>query len=62
MAALALVVSDCSSESESELNNSTQASVTVRVDGFSISQEDLPTTRATAVGSYPGVQSLTLAF
>ena len=62
MAALALVVSGCSSESESELNNSTQASVTVRVDGFSISQEDLPTTRATAVGSYPGVQSLTLAF
>lgn len=65
-AAFVLLAASCSNEEslDSSVNPSEQdvAPVTVRVDGFAVSQEDFPTTRATAVGSYNGVQSLTLAF
>lgn len=66
-AAMALMAAGCTSESV-ELSNEqtveqTQAPVTVKVSGFSVSQEEFPeTTRATAVGSYSGIQKLTLAF
>ena len=38
------------------------AQVRLRVNGFSISQEDLPETRATAAASYSNVKIMTLAF
>ena len=38
------------------------APVTVRLSGFTVSQEDFPYTRATAVSEYNGVKALTLAF
>ena len=67
MAGFALLAASCSNESVEQSNEQAaeqaKASVTVRVDGFVVSQEDFPgTTRATAVGSYNGIKSLTLAF
>ena len=62
---MCLILAACSNDSYNKEVESSSASapVTVRVDGFSISQEDFPsTTRATAVGSYNGIQKLTLAF
>ena len=63
MAGLALLLAACSSETSNEVNNDTLAPVTVRVDGFSISQEDYPVaTRTEDVADYKGVQVLTLVF
>lgn len=67
MAGFALLAASCSNESVEQSNEQAaeqaKASVTVRVDGFVVSQEDFPgTTRATAVGSYTGIKFLTLAF
>ena len=62
---MCLILAACSNDSYNKEAEplSASAPVTVRVDGFSISQEDFPsTTRATAVGSYNGIQKLTLAF
>ena len=64
---MGMLAASCSNESfeqsvEQVVGQAT-ASVSVRVDGFAVSQEDFPsTTRATAVGSYNGIQKLTLAF
>lgn len=61
-----LLAVSCSNESEERVINQqtlAQAPVSVRVDGFAVSQENFPgATRATAVGSYDGVKVLTLAF
>ena len=75
-AAMALIAAGCTSESfeqsVEQQAEQTQAPVTVSVSGFAVSQSDFSdtdnpqgtraTTRATAVGSYTGVKSLTLAF
>lgn len=67
LAAMALMAASCTSESfeqsVEQQAEQTAAPVTVRVDGFAVSQEEFSgTTRATAVGSYAGVSFLTLAF
>lgn len=67
MAGLALLAASCTNDSSVFNNeNSEKAPVTVRVDGFSISQEEFSgasrMTRATAVGDYSNVKILTLAF
>jgi len=68
LAAFMLLAAACSNEEslDSSVNPSSeqaQALVSVRVDGFAVSQEEFSgTTRATAVGSYNGVSFLTLAF
>ena len=77
IAAFMLLAASCSNESvelsnEQTAEQSQLASVTVRVDGFSVGQEDFPgtdepqgtrtATRAQAVGVYSGVTYLTLAF
>ena len=67
-AAMALMAASCTSESFEQSverpisGKQAQAPISVRVDGFTISQGDFPSTRATDVGSYSVVQSLTLAF
>ena len=63
IAALALIMLGCSSESSEQTEvEKAMAPITVRVNNFSVSQEDFNATRATAVGSYDGLQKLTLAF
>lgn len=63
MAGIALLFAACSNnENETIVDNNAQAPVTVRVDGFSISQNDFPATRATAIGEYTSVKAITLAF
>lgn len=66
-AGMSLLAASCSNESVDIVDNAlAEMAVTpvrVQVSGFSVSQEDLSAdTRATAVGSYNGVQVLTLAF
>ena len=66
-AAFMLLAASCSNESVEQsveqTANQAQAPISVRVDGFVVSQEDISSsTRATAVGSYSGVSFLTLAF
>lgn len=62
-AALALIVAGCSKESVEQETEQVLAPVTVQVDGFDVSQRDMPdVTRGTAVASYPSVKTLTLAF
>ena len=63
IAALTLIMLGCSSESSEQTEvEKAMAPITVRVNNFSVSQEDFNATRATAVGSYDGLQKLTLAF
>lgn len=76
LAAIMLLAASCSNEEslDSSVNPNEQgfAPVTVRVDGFAVSQSDFSdtgnsqgaraTTRATAVASYSGVSFITLAF
>ena len=62
-AALALIAAGCSKESVEQETEQALAPVTVQVDGFAVSQGDMPdVTRGTAVASYPSVTTLTLAF
>lgn len=61
-AMVALLLSSCANEGTEQEVGQAFAPVTVKVDGFSVSQEDIPDTRATAVGSYNGIKKLTLAF
>jgi hypothetical protein len=67
-AAFMLLAASCSNESVEQSveqpisGEQSLAPISVRVDGFTISQGDFPSTRATAVGSYSGVKFLTLAF
>lgn len=61
IAILCIVFTCCSSDSASE--ESALASVKLHVNGFSISQEAIGTTRAaTAVADYAGVKAITVAF
>ena len=67
MAAAALLTISCTNESVNEVANAqeeqnVQVPVRVHVSGFSVSQEDIPLTRATAVADYSGVKAVTLAF
>ena len=67
-AAFMLLAASCSNDEslDSSVNLSgeqAQAPVTVRVDGFAVSQDEFPgTTRAQSVDAYSGVTFLTLAF
>lgn len=62
-AALALIAAGCSKESVEQETEQVLAPVTVQVDGFDVSQRDMPdVTRGTAVASYSSVKTLTLAF
>jgi hypothetical protein len=71
MAVAALLINSCTSENFNDVNNSKTAQsaqsatapVRVHVRGFSVSQEDFPSTRATqAVSNYDAAKVLTLAF
>lgn len=67
MAGLVLLFAACSKESEDMVNDAQMevavAPVKVHVSGFSVSQEDFPTTRTTQnVADYTGVKAVTLAF
>ena len=67
LAVIALLAASCSKETVNEVTNPEQptAPVTVRVNDFSISQEDLPdgsTRAAQNVGGYNGVKVIDLAF
>lgn len=66
MAALCLMTASCSNEDQdvqTQTSEEVLVPVMVRVNGFSISQEEFPGTRATTpVGEYNGVKALTLAF
>ena len=63
IAALTLIMLGCSSESSEPTEvEKAMVPITVRVNNFRVSQEDFNATRATAVGSYDGLQTLTLAF
>ena len=67
IAGLVLLFAACSTESENMVNNAKMeeavAPVKVHVTGFSVSQEELPTTRAAQdVADYNGVKAVTLAF
>ena len=67
LAVTALLAASCSKETVNEVTNPEQptAPVTVRVNDFSISQEDLPdgsTRAAQNVGGYNGVKVIDLAF
>ena len=59
---MCLAFAACSNDNDVVVNNEAMAPVTVQVNGFAVSQEDMPVTRATAVGSYTNVKALTLAF
>lgn len=59
---MCLAFAACSNDNDIVVNNEAMAPVTVQVEGFAVSQEDMPATRATAVGSYTNVKALTLAF
>ena len=67
MAAAALLTISCTNESVNEVANAqeeqnVQVPVRVHVSGFSVSQEDFPLTRATALADYSDVKAVTLAF
>lgn len=64
LAGLFLMAASCSSdESVNNLESADDfAPVTVRVDGFSVEQSDIPLTRATALSTYNSVKFVTLAF
>ena len=61
MAGIALLAAACSNECVNEPDE-VMAPVKVQVEGFAISQEEMPATRGTAVESYTSVKMLTLAF
>lgn len=66
MAAIMLLAASCSNESDETVSNQNEqgyAPVTVRVSGFSITMEEIPTTRGSeAPGDYLGGGAITLAF
>ena len=66
VAGVILLAASCSNErvelAENAVVERAVAPVTVSVSGFSITQEGFMGTRGTAVGEYPGVNFLTLAF
>lgn len=65
MAALCLMTASCSNEDQdvqTQTSEEVLVPVMVRVNGFSISQEEFPTTRSTPASDYNGVKALTLAY
>lgn len=63
IAGMLLLFAACSNESVNEVINDALVPVKVHVSGFSVSQEELPTTRvAQDVADYSGVKAVTLAF
>ena len=63
IAGMLLLFAACSNESVNEVINDALVPVKVHVSGFSVSQEELPTTRAAQnVADYTGVKAVTLAF
>ena len=64
LAIFAMLALSCSKELDNKVNNNdTLVPVTVHVTGFTISQEDFPTTRAAEdVANYNNVGAVTLAF
>lgn len=64
LAIFAMLALSCSKELDNQVNNNdTLVPVTVHVTGFSISQEDFPTTRAAEdIVNYTSVNAVTLAF
>ena len=65
LAIIAIFVAACSNEYEIKnvVNNNVLVPVRVHVDGFSVNQEDFPTTRAAQdVANYNDVNAVTLAF
>ncbi len=59
---LCLGLTGCSRDSVEQNAEQELVPVTVRVSGFSITQEDFPTTRGTAISDYANLKALTLAF
>lgn len=57
-----IMLSSCSQDAQEEKDENTMVPVTVQVNGFVISQDDIPSNRATAVSDYNNVKFLTLAF
>lgn len=58
-----LIAASCSNESETIVNNNELVPVRVHVDGFSVSQEMFPGTRAAQdISDYEGVKAITVAF
>ena len=57
-----LFAASCSNDSDVKVNNDELVPVRVRVEGFSVSMEEFPETRATAVNSYNDANAVTVAF
>ena len=63
LAGVAMLFAACSSETDNSIDDDTLVPVTVRVSGFTVSQEEFSDTRATtAPATYDGVDAITLAF
>lgn len=66
MAAFALLAASCGQELGNDVtasNESEKAQVTVHLTGFTVTQEDFPSTRAAEdVAKYTGINAITLAF
>ena len=63
LAGIVLLFAACSNDNETVVNNNDGlAPVRVHVSGFTVSQEEFPETRATAVASYNDVNAVMLAF
>ena len=62
LACVAVLFAACSTDNDKSINDETLVPVTVRVSGFSVSQDEFPATRATTPASYSGIDAITLAF
>jgi len=62
LACVAVLFAACSTDNDNSISEDTLVPVTVRVSGFSVSQEEFPATRATTPASYSGIDAITLAF
>lgn len=63
LACVAVLFAACSTDNDNNISGDTLVPVTVRVSDFSVSQDELPATRATtAPASYEGIDAITLAF
>jgi len=62
LACVAVLFAACSTDNDNSISEDTLVPVTVRVSGFSVSQDEFPATRATTPASYSGIDAITLAF
>lgn len=62
VACLLMLFAACTSDNNAVIGDDVLVPVTVRVNGYAVSQDDMPGTRATSAGSYDAVKVLTLAF